>query len=145
MGLKKTLKKLGFSPSSIARKLKISKQKVNYWLKAEIKTEIKRKTKLDEKEINMLVTIAENQTTSERGSRKLADMMNKKLKEQGKKKTVGKSTICTYLKKRNIKLRKFKRVFALNEVQKKKRLEYCQAILKKKSKEKIFFSQMKQK
>ena len=54
----KALHKAGHHPSSIARILKISKQKVNYWLKSEIKTEIKRKTKLDEEEIDMVVKMA---------------------------------------------------------------------------------------
>ena len=71
-------------------------------------------------------------------------MINKELRKQGKTKTIGNSSICKYLKKRNIKLRKFKRVFGLNEAQKKKDWNIAKQFKKKKSKEKIFFLQMKQ-
>ena len=97
--------------------LGISKQKVNYWLKTEIKTEVKRKTKLDEEEIKTIVKMAENKPTSEMGSRKIAEIMNEELKKKGK--TIGKSAICNYLKKNGIKALKMKKVFALNEKQNK--------------------------
>ena len=98
LGIKiKTLYEAGFRPISIARELKIRKQKVNYWLK----TEIKRKTKLNEEEIQRVVELAENRKTSEMGSRKIESVINNELKKKG------------------IKLRKMKKVFALNEGQKK--------------------------
>ena len=106
----KTLKKLGLSPSNIEKKLKISKQKVNYWLKTEIKTEIKRKTKLDDIEIDRVVDLAKNKTTSNMGSRKIAEIINEELKT--KRKIISKSSICNYLNKRKMKPRKI--LFQLN-------------------------------
>ena len=61
----KELYKSGFTPSQIARKKKISRQKVNYWLKKKIKTEIKRRTKLNKREIQKVIELTENRTTSE--------------------------------------------------------------------------------
>ena len=116
----KELHKMGYKPSQIAKIKKISKQKVNYWLKTEIKTEIRRRTKLNEEEIQRVVELAENKTTSEMGSMRLTEIINEELKNEGKQKKVGKSTICVYLKNRNVKLRKIQKVFALDDNQKKK-------------------------
>ena len=69
----------------IAKKFNISKQKVNYWKKTEIKDAIHRRKKLTDEEIQEIIKLAENKTTSMMGSQKIASIMNKKFKEQGKK------------------------------------------------------------
>ena len=69
----------GHRPASIARIKKVSRQVVNYWLKTEIKTEIKRRTKLDEDEIQRVAELAENRKTSEMGCKKIAKIINNEL------------------------------------------------------------------
>ena len=69
-----TIKKLldqGFSQIWIARKLKIRRQKVNYWAKNPIKTEQKRRRKLGDKYIKEIISLAENKTTSSMSSNKI--------------------------------------------------------------------------
>ena len=51
-------------PIDIANEFNISKQKVNYWKKTEIKTVIHRQKKLDDKDIQEIIKMAENQMTS---------------------------------------------------------------------------------
>ncbi len=129
----------GFSPKWITKKLGFSKQKISFWKNNEIKEKIIRKTKLEENEINDIIKLAENQTTSNMPSRKIATIVNQKLKNEGKNITIGKSTICRYLNKRLGKPRKIQKVFSLNEKKKKQRVEYCQKILDKKIKSKDLF------
>ena len=78
----KTLYQNHMKPIAIARKLKISKQRVNYWLKTPIEMEQKRRKKLDEKYRKEIISLAENQTTSSMSSRKIAYIMNKKFEEE---------------------------------------------------------------
>ena len=54
---------------------------MSYWAKTPIKYEIKRKTKLDEKFIKRIVELAEDKLTSDMGSRKIAEIINKELKD----------------------------------------------------------------
>ena len=63
-------------PIDIANEFNISKQKVNYWKKTEIKTVIHRRKKLDDKDIQEIIKMAENQTTSNMGCRKIPAIMN---------------------------------------------------------------------
>ena len=83
----------------IARKLKIRRQKVNYWAKNPIKTEQKRKRKLEDKYIKEIISLAENKTTSSMSSNKIPNIINKKLKEDGTKLSITKMTVCRILNK----------------------------------------------
>ena len=60
----KTLLKNKVRPINIARKLKISKQRVNYWIKMPIKSSQSRRKKLDKIYIDKIISFEENQTTS---------------------------------------------------------------------------------
>ena len=91
--------------------------------KIEFNKPIVRRKKLNEKEIDELVKLAENKPTSIASSRKLA----KEMKRRGI--TISKSSICTYLNERLGKPRKIKPVFALNDKNKIKRVEYCQKLI----------------
>ena len=104
----------------IAKKFNISKQKVNYWKKTEIKDVIHRRKKLTDEEIQEIIKLAENKTTSMMGSRKIASIMNEKFKEQGKKTRISNVTVCKYLNEGLGKPRKIKRVFVTNSKKKKK-------------------------
>ena len=94
----KTLYLNHIKPISIARKLKISKQRVNYWLKTPIKMEQKRRKKLNEIYRKQIVSLAENQTTSSMSSRKIAYIMNEKFKNNNLKLSISKDTVNRYLK-----------------------------------------------
>ena len=83
----------------IVRKLKIRKQKVNYWEKNPIKTEQKRKRKLGDKYIEEIISLAENKTTSSMISNKISNIINKKLKEDGTNLSITKMTVCRILNK----------------------------------------------
>ena len=78
----KSLLDKGYTQIWIARKLGVKKQRVNYWAKNPVRTYQKRKRKLEEKYINK---ITENKPTSEMSSRRIAYIINKKLKDDGKK------------------------------------------------------------
>ena len=134
----------GISPAKIIkeykdkknfRHLKLTFSKLNYWKNHEFKTEIKRRTKLNDIEIRTVKEMAENQTTSVMGSRKIADKMNEifenqgRLNSSGKQFKISKSTICKYLNKELGKPRKLRKVFALNEKNKMRRIEYCQKLI----------------
>ena len=65
-----------YRPIDIAKEFNISKQKVNYWKKTEIKTEIHRRLKLNQEDIDKIIKLAENKTTSQMSCRKIANIMN---------------------------------------------------------------------
>ena len=56
----KSLLNQGFKQSQIVKMLKISKQKVHYWMKTEIKTEQKRRKKLDKIYIDKICELAKD-------------------------------------------------------------------------------------
>ena len=133
-----TIKQLlakGYTQAKICRMLGLKKQKVSYWAKTPIKYEIKRRTKLDEKYKKRIVELAEDKLTSDMGSRKIAAIINKELKEnnvrdsRGNILTIEKTAVNKYLKKALGKPRKVRRVFYLNDVQKKERVKFCENIL----------------
>ena len=111
------------------RALKIIYQKLYYWKKIRFNKPITRRKKLNENEIKQLIQMAENKTTAEASSRKLAREINKKLEERGI--SIGKSTICTYLNDGLGKPRSIRPVFALNDKQREKRVTYCQKLIDK--------------
>lgn len=135
-----TLLKQGKSQKWIANQLDVSRQNVSYWANHPIAPR-KRTTKLNEKEIDEIVKLAVDKTTGEIGSRTIASIMNEKFKKEGKNVKTCKSSVNNYLKKRGIKLRKIKKIFALNEKQKKQRVQFCQKMIEKEIKgEFIFFT-----
>ena len=146
IAIKKLLAK-GYSQVKICRILGLKKQKVSYWAKTPIKNEIIRRTKLDEKYKKRIVELAEDKLTSDMGSRKIAEIINKELKEnnvrdsRGNIITIEKTAVNKYLKKALGKPRKVRRVFFLNEVQKKERIKFCENILNRKIRgDQIFFT-----
>lgn len=129
-----TIKKLlakGYSQIWVARKLKIRRQKVNYWAKNPIKTEQKRKRKLGDKYIKEIIALAENKTTSSMSSNRIANIINKKLKEDGLNLSITKMTVCRILKQEYGKPRKIKKVFYLSKKNKVKRVEFCKKMIEK--------------
>ena len=145
-----TIKKLlskGYTQARICRMLGLKKQKVSYWAQTPIKYEVKRITKLDEKYKKRIVELAEDKLTSDMGYRKIAEIINKELKEdnirdsKGKIMTIEKTAVNKYLKSALGKPRKVRRVFYLNEMQKKERVKFCENILDNKIRgEHIFFT-----
>ena len=146
IAIKKLLSK-GYTQVKICRILGLKKQKVSYWAKTPIKNEIIRRTKLDEKYKKRIVELAEDKLTRDMGSRKIAEIINKELKEnnvrdsRGNIITIEKTAVNKYLKKALGKPRKVRRVFFLNEVQKKERIKFCENILNRKIRgDQIFFT-----
>ena len=129
----KYLLKQGMQPIKISRLLKISKQKVNYWKKTEIKYTQTRRKKLQPELIQKICNLAENKTTSEVSSRKIANIINEELKKtydnsKEKKITITHPTICKYLNE-NMVIRKIRKAFYLNRQQKRKRVQFCKRII----------------
>ena len=134
----------GFSQIWIARKLKIRRQKVNYWAKNPIKTEQKRKRKIGDKYIKEIISLADNKTTSSMISNKISNIINKKLKEDGTNLSITKMTVCRILNKELGKPMKIKRVFYLSKKNKIKRVEFCKKMIEKNiSGKKIYYLLMK--
>lgn len=122
--------------AEIAEMLGVSKQKVHYWKKTEIKTEQKRKKKLDKKYIDKIFELAKDKPTSEMGSKRIASIINAELEKDAKEgkahpKKIHFSTVCRYLKEFYGSPRKIRKSFYLSEEQKKKRLAFCKMIVNK--------------
>ena len=64
-------------------------------------------------------------------SNKIANIINKKLKEDGLNLSITKMTVCRIINKELEKPRKIKRVFYLSEKNKTKRVEFCKKMLEK--------------
>ena len=124
----KELLNLGYTSSQIAKKLKIRKQIVSYWKNTELKTIQYRRKKLDQEDIDKIIKLAENKTTSNMGSRKIASIMNKDFKKKGKSITISKNTVCRYLNKYLGKPRKIRKVFSLTNKKKKKDLNFVKKL-----------------
>ena len=120
----------GKSQIWVANNLSVTKQRVSYWANHPIAPR-KRKAKLDDAKIDKIVKNEGNKPTSEIGSRAIANIINKELKEEnifdkkGRNLTITKSTINNYLKKRGLKPRKIKKIFIVTEKQKKQRVDFC--------------------
>ena len=63
------------------------------------------------------------------GSRKIANIINKKLKKHGKKTRISNLTICKYLNEGLEKPRKIKRVFVTDNKKKEERIKFCEKVL----------------
>ena len=91
--------------------------------------------------------MAEDKLTSDMGSRKIAEIINKELKDnnvrdsKGRILTIEKTAVNRYLKNALGRPRKVRQVFFLNDDQKKEMVKFCEDILKKKIRgEHIFFT-----
>ena len=73
--------------------------------------------------------MAENQTTSNMGCRKIASIMNDKFEKEGKNLKVSKATVARILKKYYGKPRKMKRLFCTNNKKKKKESNFVKKFL----------------
>ena len=104
----KSLLQRGYSHIWIARKLKVKRQKVNYWAKHPIKTKQKRRRKLEEKYIKKIIDLAENKTTSMMSSSRITRLINKELLKDGKKCSIHKVIVCSFL---NIQMGKSRKIF----------------------------------
>ena len=143
----KTLLRKGYTQARICRILGLKKQKVSYWANTPITMENKRRTKLNDEYKDKIVQMAQDKLTSDMSSRKIADKINRELKEndvrdyKGRLLSIEKTTINRYLKKALGKPRKVRRVFYLNEKQKKDIVKFCESILNRKIKgEQILFT-----
>ena len=125
----KTLLRNHLKPIQIARKLHISKQRVNYWVKREIKEVQYRRKKFDKKIIDKIISLAENKTTSSMSSRKIAALMNEEFKNENLDVSISKDTVNRYLKAEFGKPRKIRKVFHLTKEQKKERVKFCKKYL----------------
>ena len=88
----KRLIKEGMFGWKIAKKYGIKKQKISYWKNHQIKMVINRRNKFTDDDIKYMIKLAENQTTSNMGSRKIAILMNKKFKDKGRDLTISHMT-----------------------------------------------------
>ena len=104
----KALLKKGFSPIKVARILGLSRKKVNYWRKTEIKSIQYRRKKLDDSCINKIYELAKDKTTSQISSRKIANLINEEFREayiltkNEKPFKIHYSIICHYLNKKMV-------------------------------------------
>ena len=117
--IKKMIDK-GYKPKYITKNFGFKKQKISYWKNTPIKKEIHRRSKLSDEDINEIIKMAENQTTSNMGCRKIASIMNENFKTKGSNLRVSKATVCRILKKYFGKPRKMKSFFVLKIKKKKK-------------------------
>ena len=88
----------GYKPAYITKNFGFKKQKISYWKNTPIKKVIHRRSKLSEKYIQEIVKMAENQTTSNMGCRKIAPIMNEKFEKEGKNLKVSKAKVARILK-----------------------------------------------
>ena len=94
----KTFLEKGYSQSWIAKKLKVKRQRVNYWALHPLKTEQKKKKKLPDEYIKKIIDLAKNKTTSTMSSSRITKLMNLILKRDKKNITISKATVCRILK-----------------------------------------------
>ena len=134
-----TIKKLisrGIKQAEIARLLGIPRQKVNYWSKREYPTNKKRRKKLSQFYVDKIIRLAKNKTTSSMSCRKIARIINtsfikRNIKYKGKHVKIFFKTVSNDLSEIYGKPKKIRKVFYLSELQKKKRVIFCETILRK--------------
>ena len=127
----KTLFQKRYSKTWIATKLKVKRQRVNYWASHPLKVEQIKKRKLPDKYIQKIIGLAKDKTTSTMSSARITKYINLMLQRDKMNMTISKATVCRILKKEYGKPRKIKKVFYLNQKQKEQRLKFCQMILEK--------------
>ena len=99
----------------ISKKYGIKKQKISYWKHHEIKTVIKRRSKLPDEDLQYMIKLAENKTTSDMSSRKITLLMNNRFKEKGINLKISHMTTCRILNRNIGKPRKIQKVCSINE------------------------------
>ena len=135
----------GMKPKEIANLFKISKQRVNYWIHHMIKKR-KRRTKLNRKEINMIVKWAKDKSIMEKkfSAKNIQIRFNKlkkKFKENKKKKIISLSTANRVLNKHIGKPRVIRKVFYWKPFEKKLRVQFYKFMKKNNiGPENIFFT-----
>ena len=102
----KTFLAYGYSQTWIARKLKVKRQRVNYWALHPLKMEQKKKRKLPDEYIQKIISLAKDKTTSTMSSSRITKFINLKLKRDKKNITISKATVCRILKEEYGKPRK---------------------------------------
>ena len=132
----RTLKSRGVKQAEIARLLGVTRQKVSYWVNKDVTNYKKRKKKFSQFYVDKIVKLARNKTTSTMSCRKIARIINtsfskRNIMQNGKPLNISFKTVSNYLKEVYGKPKKIRKVFYLNESQKKKRLEFCRKILEK--------------
>ena len=130
------LKSRGVKQAEIARLLGVTRQKVSYWVNKDVTNYKKRKKKFSQFYVDKIVKLARNKTTSTMSCRKIARIINtsfskRNIMQNGKPLNISFKTVSNYLKEVYGKPKKIRKVFYLNESQKKKRLEFCRKILEK--------------
>ena len=110
--IKKMIDK-GYKPAYITKNFGFKKQKISHQKNTPIKKEIRR-SELSEKDIQEIVKMAENQTTSNMRCRKIAAIINEKFEKEGRNLRVSKATVCRILKKYYGKPKKMKKLFCTN-------------------------------
>ena len=120
----------GMKPKDIAALFHLSKQRVNYWIHREIRKR-KRRTKLNRREINMIIKWARDKPIMEKqvSAKNMQIKFNKlprKFKENKMKKKISLSTANRVLNKFIGKPRVIRKVFYLKPNDKKLRVQFCQ-------------------
>ena len=133
----KSLLEKGYNQYQISKMLNLSKQKVHYWAKTEIKTVQKRRKKFRNFYVDKILKLAKNKTTSQMSSKKIAAVLNsvfqkrKELAPNGKQLSIHFNTVCNYLREYYGKPRKIRKAFYLSKEQMSKRVKFCKMILEK--------------
>ena len=135
----------GMKAKEIANLFHLSKQRVNYWLHHIVKKR-KRRTKLNRREINMIVRWAKDKPIMEKkvSAKNIQIRFNrlkKKFKENKKKKIISLSTANRVLNKYIGKPRVIRKVFHLKPFEKILRVQFCKFMKKNNiGPENIFFT-----
>ena len=120
---------------------------MSYWSRHELKKSQNKPKKLKDIYIKTIQRWAKDKVTSQRSSRKIANMINdlllkrNELDQKGRQLSVHYTTVNNYLKEYYGKPRKIRRTFFLSKDQMDQRKKFCRMILDKHIKaEQIFFS-----
>ena len=126
---------IGKTNAEICKILKVPKTTVSYYRKRPIELEAKRKSKIPQEYLKEIISMASNKTTGQMSGGRIANKINRKLKDNnvlnektGKLISITPRGVNKILKK-NFKLRTVKTVFYMTDEQKKKRVEFCKKIL----------------
>ena len=92
----KELMNKGWPQKKIANVLNLSKQKVNYWSKHQIKTSVVRKRKLKDIYLNRIISWAKNKPTSSMSCRTIAQKINSILEKRNELDKKGNIISITY-------------------------------------------------
>ena len=131
----KILLNKGASCADISQILNVSRQKVFYWAKHDIKTSrINRRKKLPEEYYQKIINLAKNSAANTLSSRKICAIINQELEQKNilgsnnKPLMINRTSVCRYLKEFYGKPKQVKKVFILSEEQMKSRENFCKMI-----------------